>query len=445
MHIIINFCEPLQEVCFGMRTRKCLSVLLLCCLFFSIVSSANAASCPDTIVATTDKGIRTGPGASFPLCGTMYANTSAAVLGISGSWYQVSYEGITGYITKNYTRSDSNGATLSVGSYVTVSRTVNVRTGPNASFSRIGTLRGGSEVEKLGTSGVWTKVKFNGLVGYIPTMYVIESTPSSVPSVSEPSDDTASSSPSSAPTVTATPTQGNTYPTVTTSSSPTPEPTPTPTPAPTAAPTSTPAPATYRVACWFYDMTNVKQVGTIRVQMVEEGTSISISPPTLLGYDYVYTAFNGVRVACTFATITRNTNVVWYVQPNAATSQGQFIESYAEQLIEYVNDARSDNGLSTLKYSSALEEAAKVRAKEIVQNFSHTRPDGSDFWTVDERYVYGENLAKGTNLTPLGAHNGLMNSSSHKANILNTRYKSIGVACFYQNGIYYYVQLFGKS
>ncbi len=38
-----------------------------------------------------------------------------------------------------------------------------------------------------------------------------------------------------------------------------------------------------------------------------------------------------------------------------------------------------------------------------------------------------------------------MNSSGHKANILGSNFKSIGIGCAYINGIYYWVQCFGND
>ena len=38
--------------------------------------------------------------------------------------------------------------------------------------------------------------------------------------------------------------------------------------------------------------------------------------------------------------------------------------------------------------------------------------------------------------------NGWMNSSGHRANILKGSFKEIGIGAYYQNGTYYWVQLF---
>lgn len=57
-------------------------------------------------------------------------------------------------------------------------------------------------------------------------------------------------------------------------------------------------------------------------------------------------------------------------------------------------------GLSELATASALTSAANKRAQETVQQFSHTRPNGSKFSTVLQEYnvsynAAGENIAYG--------------------------------------------------
>ena len=75
------------------------------------------------------------------------------------------------------------------------------------------------------------------------------------------------------------------------------------------------------------------------------------------------------------------------------------------------------NGLQPLTWNFQIENAAKVRATEIVRSFSHTRPDGSAWYTADPSVLYGENLAQYFD----GADEVVvawMNSPAHRANIL---------------------------
>ena len=120
--------------------------------------------------------------------------------------------------------------------------------------------------------------------------------------------------------------------------------------------------------------------------------------------------------------------------------------SYAQQVIDLVNEERAKAGLAPVNASEAITQAANVRAQEIVTNFSHTRPDGSSFSTALRQagvsYMgSGENIAYGQR-TPKEVMDGWMNSSGHRANILNANYKNIGIGYYENNGVKYWVQLF---
>lgn len=123
------------------------------------------------------------------------------------------------------------------------------------------------------------------------------------------------------------------------------------------------------------------------------------------------------------------------------------VHPYVRQILNLVNSERAKAGLPALKLDAGITAAANVRAKEIKQSFSHTRPNGSSFSTaLKEQGVSfigsGENIAWGQT-SPEQVMNGWMNSDGHRANILNKNFKNIGIG-YYQdaNGRNYWVQLF---
>lgn len=58
---------------------------------------------------------------------------------------------------------------LAVTTYVIATDDTTVRKGPGTSYSSLGTLEEGEAARKLGTSGVWTKIDFDGDDGYVKT------------------------------------------------------------------------------------------------------------------------------------------------------------------------------------------------------------------------------------------------------------------------------------
>jgi|GEM_PF-1483432 len=115
---------------------------------------------------------------------------------------------------------------------------------------------------------------------------------------------------------------------------------------------------------------------------------------------------------------------------------------FVAEVIRLVNVERANNGLSALAKDETACYAAYTRAVECETSFDHTRPDGRTCFTVLDDYnisygYAGENIAMGQT-TPEEVVTAWMNSSGHRANILNSNYTRIGVG-FYNN---YWCQLF---
>lgn len=124
------------------------------------------------------------------------------------------------------------------------------------------------------------------------------------------------------------------------------------------------------------------------------------------------------------------------------TVKAESIPQDVSLVLAKVNQERKAVGLPELIWSSELAAAAEVRAKEITTVFSHTRPDGSDWWTVNEKVVYGENLAKCYQSAD-DVMKAWMASPEHKDNILYPGYTKIGIAVYKVGEQWYWAQEFG--
>lgn len=119
---------------------------------------------------------------------------------------------------------------------------------------------------------------------------------------------------------------------------------------------------------------------------------------------------------------------------------------YASAVLDLVNEERAKAGVSPVRLDTRAGEAANVRAQEIRQSFSHTRPNGSGFETAlrEAGITYrasGENIAYGQS-SPVAVMNAWMNSAGHKANILNPEYSAMGIGHVNVGGVDYWTQLF---
>lgn len=122
--------------------------------------------------------------------------------------------------------------------------------------------------------------------------------------------------------------------------------------------------------------------------------------------------------------------------------QGQQYINTAKSALNLVNQQRAANGLTALQWDDSLAACAMIRATEIPSFFSHTRPDGTDWFTVCPNIMYGENLAQGFN-SPDAAVGAWMNSPLHRDNIINAGFVSCGIGIYESGGKWYWVQEFG--
>lgn len=122
-------------------------------------------------------------------------------------------------------------------------------------------------------------------------------------------------------------------------------------------------------------------------------------------------------------------------------------EAYRNQLITLINQKRTASGRATLTVNSNLMSFSQVRAKELEQKQSYTRPNGSSPITQIVSYSGiskgAENLAWGQR-TPDEAVKDWLSSSTQLANILNSDFTKIGAGCYQDsNGRLYWIVQFG--
>ena len=114
----------------------------------------------------------------------------------------------------------------------------------------------------------------------------------------------------------------------------------------------------------------------------------------------------------------------------AAPTPEMSVEEMASEVIRLTNIERVKDRAAPLQYHAGLQRAAMVRAEEITRKFSHTRPDGTTAETVlldcGVSNGAGENIAAGQK-TPEAVVRAWMNSSGHRATMLNPNAKYIGV------------------
>lgn len=141
-------------------------------------------------------------------------------------------------------------------------------------------------------------------------------------------------------------------------------------------------------------------------------------------------------------------------EPDSSTNvSNRNLSAETSEMLGYVNEVRKQYGLRELEGLELLDSAADVRANELLENYSHDRPDGNSYITAIEETdlpewrAAAENIAYGMNsmTTVKEAFDAWMNSPPHRENILNpdVRYMACAKATKSENGEYtYWEQLF---
>lgn len=132
-------------------------------------------------------------------------------------------------------------------------------------------------------------------------------------------------------------------------------------------------------------------------------------------------------------------------EPTKLNNQSSSIEREVARL---VNLERQKAGLAPLTFSEELARVARIKSQDMADKnyFSHTSPTYGDPFQMMRSFgikfgYAGENIAKGYRSAE-SVMNGWMNSSGHRANILNPNFNKIGVGYVEARGTTYWTQLF---
>ena len=119
------------------------------------------------------------------------------------------------------------------------------------------------------------------------------------------------------------------------------------------------------------------------------------------------------------------------------------LRSEALRAFNLVNEERERGGLEPLAWDPNLEGPSDVRARECEQSFSHTRPNGTPWYTVNSDIMGGENLAYGYD-DASSVLQAWMDSPTHRENILFPDFTKMSISIYRgDDNTCYWAQEFG--
>ena len=141
-----------------------------------------------------------------------------------------------------------------------------------------------------------------------------------------------------------------------------------------------------------------------------------------------------------------NPNLIYPGQVLNIPQVSQAVRAYEQEVVRLVNAQRAQNGLKPLAENWELSRVARYKSADMASRryFSHESPTyGSPYQMMRSFGISfrsaGENIAYGQR-TPAAVVAAWMNSSGHRANILNSSYTQIGVG--YHEAGNYWTQMF---
>lgn len=142
-----------------------------------------------------------------------------------------------------------------------------------------------------------------------------------------------------------------------------------------------------------------------------------------------------------------NTNIPY--NPSGSTTSNKddtSVSNIQQAILNSMNSERASKGVAPLTLNNALNQTAMTRASEISQSFSHTRPDGSPFYTAFPYLSsFEENIAWRTNSSFNGDANKLASiimdsfraetfTPNHYTNVVSTDVNKVGIGVYTANG-----------
>ena len=125
-----------------------------------------------------------------------------------------------------------------------------------------------------------------------------------------------------------------------------------------------------------------------------------------------------------------------------------------QYFLEKTNETRAANGVAPVTLDYELSIVATMRTFELTygNTLTHNRPNGKRFYTIINEYGFKAGYLNGTKhygenhaywqYSDAAAYTALINSEGHTQNILDSRWKKMGIGTFTFYGRRYWIQLF---
>lgn len=136
--------------------------------------SSNNTSSKQMKVNTDNLNMRNGAGTSYRIIMKLKKGTVVELLSQSNGWAKIRYDGRLGYVSMQYLNEYQSQGSNNINTATKQANTdnLNVRSGPNTSYSVVGKLKKGEKVKVLSESNGWSKIDYKGKISYTSSRYL---------------------------------------------------------------------------------------------------------------------------------------------------------------------------------------------------------------------------------------------------------------------------------
>lgn len=123
---------------------------------------------------TSTLRVRSAANTNSTVLGTLRNGATFDIISKSGSWYEIKYNGGSGFVHGDYVKEITESSTVSsTGKVVNVTSNLRVRSGASTSASVLGYITNNTSVSIVGVEGSWYKIKYNSGYGYVHKDYIL--------------------------------------------------------------------------------------------------------------------------------------------------------------------------------------------------------------------------------------------------------------------------------
>lgn len=152
---------------------KWIKWIITCLLVFSFFPAipTTYANTDSVLVDTQSLHIRSGPGLTYSVTGSLKKGDHVKVISTEGDWLEIQDGNTSGWIASWLTTTGTGSAETATPIVSRVDQ-LNIRSGPSIGSAVLGRMDAGDEAIMTSQDGDWSLITFNGLTGWVHKDYI---------------------------------------------------------------------------------------------------------------------------------------------------------------------------------------------------------------------------------------------------------------------------------